>query len=106
MQYSDPRGLYWYANDSVCWRIENLEEVGARFNLYNKPSIKKPAVMAFLESGCYRRAIAAYLDNIRLPGEGAEVPRSIGPSENYIDPRSKPTPKQYSTTKYVCRSSP
>jgi hypothetical protein len=82
--------------------------------LYNKLSTKNPAVMNFLESGCYRRAIAAYLDDIRPPGEllsdcckrcsdreGTEVPPSIGPSENYIDPESKPTPKHYSTTKYL-----
>jgi len=82
--------------------------------LYNKLSAKNPAVMSFLESRCYRRTIAAYLDDSRPPGEllgsccrrcsereGAEVPQSIGPSENYIDSRSKPTPKHYSTTKYL-----
>lgn len=95
------------AGDLRSWKKSEL-------GLYNKLGIKNPAVMNFLESGCYRRAIAAYLDDIRRPGEllgdcckrcsdreGAEVPQSIGPSENYIDRESKPTPKHYSTTKYL-----
>jgi Helicase conserved C-terminal domain len=82
--------------------------------LYNKLSTKNPAVMKFLESGCYRRAIAAYLNDSRSPGEllggcckrcsereGTKVPQSIGPSENRIVPQSKPTQKQYYTTKYL-----